>query len=163
MTNNKYRTLVLFNCIAFLGFISFCFVVGANKPEKIVPPTAISSTADMVTLISQARVKQKLEPLTENKILDETARIKACDMRDRVYFNHQNPEGEFSWGNIQYYGYNYEYVGENLATGYTYGQQVFDAWMNSPSHKEEMLSSLYNEVGIGRCGAYTVAHFGRSK
>ncbi len=44
-------------------------------------------------------------------------------------------------------GYQYEFAGENLAKNFIFSQAVVDAWMASPSHRENILRNDYTEVG----------------
>jgi uncharacterized protein YkwD len=39
-------------------------------------------------------------------------------------------------------------IGENLAGGYMTPESVMDAWMGSPDHRSNILSSAYTDVGI---------------
>jgi uncharacterized protein YkwD len=51
----------------------------------------------------------------------------------------------FVWATRQ--GYRYRLIGENLALGYR-GTAVVDGWMHSPAHRENILQSEFDEVGI---------------
>ena len=46
------------------------------------------------------------------------------------------------------FGYKYHYAGENLARDFSDPVSAVNAWMASPSHKENMLSSKYQEIGV---------------
>ena len=47
------------------------------------------------------------------------------------------------------FGYKYRYAGENLARDFSNASSAMDAWMNSPTHKENILNPKYKEIGIG--------------
>ena len=64
------------------------------------------------------------------------------------YWAHISPEGTTPWSFIRAAGYNYIYAGENLAKGFTNSQDVINAWMASPSHRKNVLSGNYNNVGF---------------
>lgn len=98
-------------------------------------------------------------PVIENSILDKTASIKACDMIANHYWSHYDLQGRAPWHLFYENGYYYRYAGENIARGYFSDSAIVQAWLNSPTHKTIMLSNLYREVGIGRCGNIVVAHF----
>ena len=53
-------------------------------------------------------------------------------------------------------GYPYGWWGENVAFGYTTGDSVMVAWMNSTGHRANILSPDYRDIGIG-C-AYSAGH-----
>lgn len=56
--------------------------------------------------------------------------------------------GTTPWDFITGSGYQYEYAGENLAKNFMFSQGVVDAWMNSPSHKENLMRKDYTDVGF---------------
>ena len=45
-------------------------------------------------------------------------------------------------------GYYYQYAGENLAMNFYNATEAFNAWMNSPLHRENILNKNYTETGI---------------
>jgi hypothetical protein len=47
------------------------------------------------------------------------------------------------------------FLGENIAAGQTSADAVFQAWMNSPGHRANILDARANEIGIGH--AYTTS------
>jgi len=47
-------------------------------------------------------------------------------------------------------GYDYEWVGENIAQGYRRNEAVIDAWLGSGSHREVLLEPRAEDFGIGR-------------
>jgi uncharacterized protein YkwD len=76
------------------------------------------------------------------------------------------------WSNrwVRARGYRYRLIGENLALGYRSSQSVVNGWMNSPGHRENILTSGFDEVGIalvndsprrGYRGPLVVALYGR--
>jgi len=46
-------------------------------------------------------------------------------------------------------GYNWQFVGENIANGQRSVSQVMLEWMNSPEHKKNILDPDFTEVGFG--------------
>ena len=43
----------------------------------------------------------------------------------------------------------YRYAGENIAWGEREAANVVDAWMNSQSHRDNILSPNYTHMGVG--------------
>ncbi len=41
------------------------------------------------------------------------------------------------------------YAGENLARDFSNASDAINAWMNSPTHKENILNPKYREIGVG--------------
>ena len=93
------------------------------------------------------RQKNNLPTLTYNQELSDAAYKKAKDMFAKNYWAHFAPDGLTPWDFILDSGYNYEFAGENLAKNFLFSQNVVDAWMQSPSHRENMLKSEYRDVG----------------
>jgi hypothetical protein len=102
----------------------------------------------IVTLTNQVREQYGLAPLKENPLLDEAAQAKAADMFKNNYFAHFSPTGISPWFWIDSSGYDYHYAGENLAMNFIDSQEVVKAWLNSPSHRENLLNSHYQDIGI---------------
>lgn len=107
----------------------------------------ITKTA-LVQLTNEERAKLGLPALTENPVLDRAAYLKAQDMLNSGYFSHFSPAGTSPWYWFKLSGYNYRYAGENLAIGFLDSSEVNDAWIDSPSHKANILNNKYKEVGI---------------
>lgn len=101
------------------------------------------------TLTNYERASQNLPQLTESAILNEAARLKAEDMARKSYFAHTSPEGLTPWYWLERVGYNYTYAGENLAINFIDSEDVTEAWMNSPTHRANIIHRAYTEVGTG--------------
>src|SRR4030065_255642 len=99
-------------------------------------------------LVNEQRQNNNLPPLTYNEKLAQAAYGKAQDMFTKNYWAHYAPDGATPWNFILASGYQYEYAGENLAKNFLFSQNVLDAWMASPSHRENILRKDYNEVGF---------------
>lgn len=100
-------------------------------------------------LTNQNRQEQHLSTLAVSPVLNKVAELKAMDMAEKGYFAHTSPEGKAPWYWFQQSGYDYEYAGENLAIDFTDSQDVVLAWMNSPSHRANIIKNSYTEVGTG--------------
>lgn len=81
--------------------------------------------------------------------LNSAAQAKANDMIARNYWSHNTPDGQEPWVFFDNAGYKYQKAGENLAYGFTTSSSTVAGWMNSPSHKANMLDSAFTEVGFG--------------
>lgn len=99
-------------------------------------------------LTNQEREKNHLPPLNYNKKLASAAYQKAQDMFAKNYWAHFAPDGKTPWDFILNSGYSYEYAGENLAKNFLFSDGVISAWMNSPTHRENILKSTYTDVGF---------------
>lgn len=87
--------------------------------------------------------------LNINEQLMNAAQAKAEHMAKNQYFSHNLPDGSPPWQFIQNNGYQYLEAGENLAITNQSDSQVVDGWMNSLTHKENLLNKNYSDIGIG--------------
>ena len=104
--------------------------------------------AALTELTNTDRTAQGLPALIHDPELDRVAQAKANDMAAKGYFAHQSPEGKTPWHWLKQEGYEYTYAGENLAVDFTDSQDVEQAWMNSPTHRENILKAQYTHIGI---------------
>jgi len=98
---------------------------------------------------NSARAEEGKSPLIRNSALDEAARLKAEDMAENSYFAHWSPTGVSPWHWFSEAGYSYVHAGENLAVHFTDSSTVVDAWLESPTHRENIMNAKYTEIGIG--------------
>jgi Cysteine-rich secretory protein family len=103
----------------------------------------------LADLTNNERQLDNLKTLTVSPVLNKAAEMKAQDMASKGYFAHTSPEGKTPWYWLEQAGYDYQYAGENLAVNFTDSQDVTSAWMNSPTHKANIVKSNYTEIGTG--------------
>jgi len=109
---------------------------------------AAVSSGTLVNLANASRAQEGLGDLSQSDKLVSAANAKASDMFANQYFAHTSPQGKTPWDFISAAGYNYVYAGENLAIGYNDSSELHNAWMNSPSHRENILNPNFREIGI---------------
>jgi hypothetical protein len=95
------------------------------------------------------RTANGVAPLTLNTKLNSAAQSKANDMVTRNYWAHNTPDGQEPWVFFDAAGYKYYKAGENLAYGFATSGATVTGWMNSPSHRDNLLDSAFTEVGFG--------------
>jgi uncharacterized protein YkwD len=103
---------------------------------------------DFLNETNTARVAVGLEPLHLNSQLNAAAYDKATDMVMRNYWDHFSPDGMAPWDFIKREGYVYHYAGENLARGFKTAHGITEAWIASPTHRANLYSPHYTEVGF---------------
>lgn len=103
---------------------------------------------EVFNLINQERQKAGLTALKMDEEVQNVARIKAKDMVDSNYFSHTSPIYGSPFEMLKNFKINYKAAGENIA-GNSTNQKAVEAWMNSPGHKANILSTNYNYTGIG--------------
>lgn len=94
------------------------------------------------------RTKNNAPPLIFNSRLSRAAEMKAENMFEQNYWAHFAPDGKTPWDFMNQAEYKYEFAGENLAKNFLFSQNVVDAWMDSPTHRENLLRSDFTEVGF---------------
>lgn len=137
---------VFFLTFAFVGLQFFLNFFLLAKPAVLGFSSNISPER-IIELTNSERAKSGLGSLKENKLLSEAARQKAADMFAFNYWSHISPSGRTPWTFFTDVGYKYQYAGENLARDFRDPETVVQAWMNSPSHKENIVNSKYQEIG----------------
>lgn len=106
------------------------------------------STGAVVKLVNESREAAGLSALVENSVLDAVAKDKIKDMLKNDYFAHTSPEGKTPWYWFGKNNYKYTAAGENLALNYDNAESQHKAWMASPTHKKNILSATYREIGV---------------
>lgn len=107
------------------------------------------SPDEVIRLTNEKRAQAGLSLLTLNGTLSNAALSKGNDMITKDYWAHVAPDGTQPWSFITNVGYKYRYAGENLARDFSNASSAVDAWMNSPTHRENILNPKYKEIGIG--------------
>ena len=104
--------------------------------------------SQIVDLTNQQRASQGLGPLSVNGALNQAAIAKANDMFQNQYWAHVSPSGTTPWVFIKNSGYNYTVAGENLARDFGDSGSVLNAWMSSPTHRDNIVNGKYSEIGV---------------
>lgn len=118
--------------------------------QQKTPAVGMLASAPIVDWTNTYRQENNLKPLQRNTELDAAAIIKVRDMFERQYFEHVSPSGKNSADLVSGVGYEYLWVGENLALGiFSSEKDLVDAWMASPGHRANILNPHFEEIGIG--------------
>jgi uncharacterized protein YkwD len=139
--HNRFRRGMLFLItVIVFGFNTF------------IPVSSASSDLNLESLLAEhneVREDHNLNPLEANKSLNLSAFNKAIAMLESDCWDHYCPEGVSPWDFFNEAGYAYVFAGENLAEGFINVDSVMTAWMNSETHRENILRSEFTEVGFG--------------
>lgn len=173
---NEYRPCVLrvrslLSILLIAGILEFLFLAyslylfpGTNLLASLFPGA-------LVDLTNEERRETHTPLLTVNPLLQEGAQLKAEDMAENRYFAHIAPNGETPWDWFKEAGYSFSYAGENLALNYFDSEELVESWMESESHKSNILNKNFTETGIGIAKGtqngyeltYVVQFFGRPR
>ena len=123
-------------------------------PAKLKSKGQILGYASAITVeetynqVNQKRMENGLPKLRINPALSEAALAKAQDMLNRQYWAHQSPQGVQPWDFIKASGYEYAVAGENLARDFNLTSDMVNAWMDSKTHRDNILHPRYVDTGI---------------
>ncbi len=117
-----------------------------------------SSESQLIALQNQARASAGLRSLSLDTALRTIARWRSQDMIERNYFSHTilgTTHNVFWYMQFQY-GYCFKVAGENIGTVTWPGASeadatnwVFQQFMNSPTHRANILGSAWDVVAVG--------------
>jgi uncharacterized protein YkwD len=119
-----------------------------NNFSNVLGTTTDISSQVLLQITNKDRQQYGVADLKYNDQLSKAAQMKAEDMFAKNYWAHNSPDGLTPWIFFKRVGYVYVYAGENLARGFSTSSDVINAWMASPSHRENMLSPNYQDVGF---------------
>lgn len=141
-----HKSLIFFITFLFLGQFLFSFL--RSNFSSVLGTSFNISSQELLLLVNQKRQAQGLSALVLNNQLSSAAYAKANDMFSKNYWAHNSPDGLTPWVFVKDAGYSYIYAGENLARGFSTSQDVVNAWMASASHRDNILSGNYKDIGF---------------
>lgn len=155
MHKNKNKKSWLIGLIQLVGML----ILAGSWGFLGVTPGALAATSqevdvnkemegEIVELANRDRLKVGLGELSRSEVLDKAAKMKGEDMLKNDYFSHDSPKGVEPWHWFGVVGYDYKYAGENLAMDFSAADAVNRAWMKSPTHRDNIISSNYSEIGV---------------
>ena len=160
------RTIAFVCMVALVAESAFVFGI-----KYVIPQSKLFGIVEANALVdetNQNRVADHLPSLQVSPLLQAAAQEKANDMATKGYFAHTSPQGLTPWYWFENVGYSFSYAGENLAVNFSDSQDVTTAWMNSPEHRANILSSNFTQIGIataqgvyeGQSTTFVVEEFG---
>ncbi|MBN3526661.1 CAP domain-containing protein [Paenibacillus apiarius] len=141
-----------------------------SKPAPTAPATGTANqnqsvtansdfAAQVVDLVNQERAKAGLQPLKSDAALTDVAMVKAKDMYDNNYFDHNSPTLGSPFDLMKSKGIQYRTAGENIAKGQRTPEEVMNAWMNSEGHRKNILNASYTSIGVAYYNGEWVQEF----
>ncbi len=128
------------------------FMLGASYGSSfLIHKTVLGASvvaSVLVDLTNDNRMTYHEKPLIRNAKLDTAAQLKGEDMAKFGYFAHESPAGVTPWHWFKQAGYAFVYAGENLAINFTESSDIEKAWLDSPTHKANLLDVKFHEIGI---------------
>ena len=163
--------LILIASLAYTGYHNQKIVIPNKfekpsvnnfKPEvKAIQKVLPLDVPSLLEATNKDRAVAGLPALIEDQRLETSASAKCTDMQARNYWSHNTPDGRTPW---TFFTYDWPFKGENLARGYNTSVTAEEGWMNSPTHKDNLLKPQYTHVGYAVCQGpilfLVVQHFG---
>lgn len=141
-----------------IGTVNIQYITPTDKQKAAVTNTevveevpSLNLTDDentLLTLINEERKKNNLSELQVDENLQNVARLKAQDLVDNNYFSHISPKYGTPFEMLKNNNIPYKTASENIA-GNSDIASALKSWLNSDSHKANILSKDYNYTGIG--------------
>ncbi len=122
----------------------------------------------IIDITNEERIRHGLKTLKIDDKLMQSAKGKSEHMAANQYFAHDAPDGTYPWKFFVDANYNFRFGGENLAIYFSDSGDVVKGWMNSPTHRENILDSRFEDIGVAFTAGnyknynteYIVQHFG---
>lgn len=129
-----------------------------------------SLESSLIQLINQERLSRGIGTLSQQSQLAAAARVHSEDMACNDFVSHTGSDGSLPWDRARAQGYSYSAIAENIFAGSSSAQSIFNGWMNSTGHRDNMLNPTYTEIGVGyqywsdsTYKAYTTAVFAKPR
>lgn len=122
-------------------------LVGA---QRLDPPTdpLVTATRQALDLVNAERARRGLAPMRFDSRLALVAQRHSEDQAARRQMSHRSGDGSDAGVRLRRAGYGWSSWAENVAYGQTSAASVMNAWMNSPPHRANILSTL-TDTGVG--------------
>jgi uncharacterized protein YkwD len=113
------------------------------------PLPGTSREEQVLVLVNQVRADYGLDPVEWHEGAAAVALAHSEDMALREFFAHENPDGLNPGDRLAAANVELSAWGENIAMGYLTPVHVMDGWMNSPGHRDNILTPGWTHLGIG--------------
>lgn len=117
------------------------------------PVTVFDLERNAFVLLNYQRAIQGLNQLEWNEEMAKVARVHSEDMANKKFFSHTGSDGSMVSNRADALGINkWQAIGENIAYNRGFENPVefaVERWMQSPSHKQNLLSGQWKESGVG--------------
>ncbi len=146
--------------VVFLLTIMFCAAMstyalaedGSTTNNSTIDSTTVLSPdmeyrAEVLRLVNIERANAGVAELIEMKGLQPMADIRAKE--SATSFSHTRPNGTRFCAIFKDYSITYSYAGENLAYGFSTPERLVTAWMNSESHRSNLLNPNFTYSSVG--------------
>lgn len=123
-----------------------------NIPSASYSAQDIAEIQQIAALVNQIRAENGLAPVS----LDMGNYHNVTYLRTQEVmqsYSHTRPNGQACYTIFGEYGLGYSSSGENIAQGQQSAQEVVGDWMNSPTHRSNILRSEFTILSVGVAGS----------
>lgn len=110
-------------------------------------------------LTNMERVNSGVAPLRWNDSLAYISRQHSRDMAANNSMSHMGSDGSTPWDRMSRAGIPWEAAAENVAWGQRTAEAVVSAWMDSESHRDNILDPTLRQLGVGFADFYWTQKF----
>lgn len=144
------KLLLITTLSFFLSLGVFLFFLSSNGAQAEASSFNTFTADQVIVEVNNRRQEEGLPELVLDPKLSKAAEDKASHMSQYSYFSHIHKETGKKWSDfIKETGYTYSVAGENLANGFYTVDEMVDAWLASPTHRENIVNKNVNETGVG--------------
>lgn len=131
-----------------MRFLLSLLLLVAQPSESTAEGGNEITPANVIALMNARRAEGGLRPLREDSRLTRAAEDRVRHMEELGYWNHQAPDGlsPFVW--VMARDYAYKTAGENLARGFETARILVESWMESPGHRDNIMTPDFAECGV---------------
>ncbi len=156
LLKRKIFIFFIFVIFIFIESISFATYINANETKseeeinQIIGTTEVYLTSEeqeVLNLINEYRRENGLNELKPANRLQDVADLKANDLVENNYFSHVSENLGTPFEMLESNNIQYTVAGENLA-GNVNSSKAVEAWINSPTHKANILDEEFKYTGI---------------
>ncbi|MFV0307752.1 MAG: CAP domain-containing protein [Desertimonas sp.] len=122
---------------------------GGELIARCTPAPAPSQQQQVVDLVNQRRAQAGLPALRVDYRLSNAAQAHSQDQAARRVMSHIGSNGSTVGTRVTRAGYRWSRVVENVAAGYGSAGGAVTGWMNSPSHRANVLDPKVIHIGVG--------------
>ena len=136
-----------------IGTILSLITIVIIGPLNVVNTDKISAI-NIIELTNKQRSLQSVKPLSINTDLVNAAQKRAEALAQQLESGNDNPNQISAWEYLKEVNYPFKLAGENIAIGSNTNQETINGWMQSITHKTNIINASYNDIGVGVASFY---------
>lgn len=164
MKKNRLRTVSAVALALVLGLSSLVSASASGSADQVNPVSqeknvvevkeltaeekaVLEFKEEVVRLVNLERAKLGANALRSMDLLADASDVRARESAQSFSHTRLNKTRFFTV--LADFSLTYRATGENLAYGFKTPEALVKAWMNSPSHKANIVNPIFTDIGIG--------------